>query len=173
MNARRSEIHGFTLVEMMVAVTIGALVMILILASFRSISTSLVATEHYRDMHHDLRHATDVMRRDLARSSGVSQYNATNQLTLVTKVPGAGTSQVVYSLASNLLDRTVGSSPSETLSSGVDELEFTLYDQSGVITATPANAYFVEVKIAVKKQGVRDAYTDVIQTRIRMRAKGL
>lgn len=175
MNIQNSKTQGFTLVEMMVAVTISALVMILILSSFRSISTSLVTTEHYRDMHHDVRHTMDVMRRDLTRSFGVFQYNATNRLALVTAGSGAGTNRivVVYSLTNNLLRRTEGSFPAETMGTGVEELELTLYDQSGAVTTIPANAYFVGVKMAVKKQGVRDTYTDVLQTRIRMRTKGL
>jgi prepilin-type N-terminal cleavage/methylation domain-containing protein len=168
--------RGFTLVEMMVALTVGAAVTIVILASFGSLSTSLKATEHYRNMHHDVRHAMDVMRQDIIRGSGVSACVSSNHLVMTTEVSGAGTVSVVYDYnqSSNSLSRTENSGPSVTLATGVvDKVTFTLYDASGVMTTDPASAYFVGVKMEMKKQGVRDTYVDELQIRNRMRAKGL
>ena len=165
--------RGFTLVEMMVALTVGAAVTIMILASFGSLSTSLKATENYRDMHHDVRHAMDIMRQDITRGSGVSACVSSNRLAMTTEAPSTGTISVDYILSSNRLLRAEDSGPSVALATGVDKVTFTLYDALGAITADPASAYFVGVKMEMKKQGVRDTYMDELQIRNRMRAKGL
>lgn len=163
--------NGFTLVEMMIALTVGAAVMILILASFRSLSTSLAATEHYRSLHRAVRHAIDIMQRDIAAGSGVSACTTNSSLTLTT---GSNNVSVVYNLANHVLSRKVGTGSAETLATGVvDKITFTLYDASGAVTADPAGAYFVDVKMEMKAQGVRDTYADELQMRSRMRSKGL
>lgn len=175
MKTRNSNIkQGFTLVEMMVALTVGAAVMILILSSFRSLSTSMAATEHYKDMHHDVRHAMDVMQRDITSGSGVSQCIASNKLTLNTTGFGStGSVAVVYNLSNNVLSRTAGAGLAQTLATGVSKVTFALYDASGAITADSADAYFVGVDMEIKTQGVRNTYMDKLQIRNRMRVKGL
>jgi prepilin-type N-terminal cleavage/methylation domain-containing protein len=165
--------RGFTLVEMMIALTVGALVTIVILFSFRSLSTSLKATEHYRDMHHDVRHAMDVMRQDITRGSAVSSYASSNRLAMTVEGSNTNLVSVVYNLSSNSLSRTEASGSTNTLATGVDRVTFTLYDESGAVTTDPASAYFVGVKMEMKTQGVRTTYADELQTRNRMRAKGL
>ncbi len=165
--------RGFTLVEMMVALTVGSLVMILILVSFSSLSTSLKATENYRNMHHDVRHAMDVIEQDITRGTGVSACVSSNRLAMTTEVSGTNTVSVVYNLSSNSLLRTENPGSTNTLATGVDTITFTLYDASGAVTTDPASAYFVGVKMEMKTQGVRDTYVDELQTRNRMRGKGL
>jgi hypothetical protein len=59
------------------------------------------------------------------------------------------------------------------LASGVDRVTFTLYDASGALISDPADAYFVGVEMALETQGVRNSYSDKLQMRSRMRAKGL
>lgn len=166
--------RGFTLVEMMVAVTLSALSMVLILSSFLAISTSLAASSHYREMHHEVRHAMDLLRRDITRGSGVSQYSALNLLT-VTTTAGVSTNaiSVAYTFASNRLFRAEASGTPVTLATGVTGVSFALYDDSGAGTTNLANAYLVGVKIGMKRQGVRTAYEDVLETRNRMRRKGI
>lgn len=164
--------RGFTLVEMMVALSVGTTVLILVLSSFRSLSTSLAATGHYRDMHHDVRHAMDIMQKDITRGSGVSQCFTTNLLAMTTLSGSSSSAAVVYHLTSNVLFRTEGSA-TNVLAVGVSGLSFTLYDVSGDATADPAAAYFVGVNMSMQTHGVRDTYADALQTRIRMRAKGL
>jgi prepilin-type N-terminal cleavage/methylation domain-containing protein len=165
--------RGFTLVELMVAVTVGTLVMILVLASFSTLSTSMAATGRYREMHHDVRYAMGVLQRDITRGIGVSGF-ASNRLVLSTTGQGGGGSvSVVYSLSSNVLTRAESGGASEMLASGVDRVTFTLYDASGALISDPADAYFVGVEMALETQGVRNSYSDKLQMRSRMRAKGL
>lgn len=165
--------QGFTLVEMLVALTVGSLVTIIILSSFRSLSTSLAGTENYRDMHHDVRYAMDVMRRDITKGSSVSECVASNRLVMLVESAASNTVSVAYNLASNSLARTEASGSANTLATGVDKVTFTLYDKLGAITSVPADAYFVGVKMEMKTRGVREVYADELQTRNRMRAKGL
>jgi prepilin-type N-terminal cleavage/methylation domain-containing protein len=166
--------QGFTLTEMMVAVTVGALSMVLIFSSFLAISTSLAASSHYREMHHEVRHAIDLLRRDLTRGSGVSNFSASNLLT-VTTAAGVSTNtiSVAYTVASNQLFRTEGAGTPVMLATGVVNVVFTLYDASGAGTTSPSEAYSAGVKIGMRRQGVRTAYEDVLETRNRMRRKGL
>lgn len=170
-NAKKK--RGFTLVEMMVAVTLSALSLALILSSFLAISTSLAASAHYREMHHEVRHAMDLLRRDIIRGSGVLQYSASNLLT-VTTTAGVSTNaiSVAYTFASNRLFRAEASDPSVVLAKGVEGVLFALYDVSGAGTTNLADAYSVGVKMGLKRQGVRTAYEDVLETRSRMRRKG-
>ncbi len=165
--------QGFTLVEMMVALTVGALAAIVILYSFGSLSTSLKAAEHYRNMHYAARHTIDVMGKDIASGSNVSACVSSSGLTMTVMRSDGSTVPVVYNLSGNSLSRSEDSQSSVTLATGVDKVTFTLYDESGTnnVTATPANAYFVDVKMEMKTQGVRNTYTDVLQTRNRMRVK--
>lgn len=166
--------QGFTLTEIMVALAVGAAVLIIILFSFSSLSSSLAATGHYRDMHRDIRHAMDVLKRDLVRGVGVSQCVPSNTLELViTEFGSSATASVVYSLQSNILYRTENSDPAEELAERVHEVSFALYDMSGAATTSAADAYFVEVEIAMQTQGVRDTYADRLQARVRLRSKGL
>lgn len=162
--------QGFTLVEMMVALTVGALVMILILSSFSSLSTALASSRHYRNMHQDVRYSMNVMQKDITGASGVLEYIASNRLVLST---GTNAVSVAYNLSSNVLSRTVSSGSAKALAAGVDGILFTLYEASGAATADPASAYFVRVEMSMKTSGVRDTYLDTLQIRSRMRGKGL
>jgi hypothetical protein len=125
-------------------------------------------------MHHDVRYAIDVIGKDITRGSSVSECVSSNKLVIAVMGSDASTVSVVYNLLSNSLLRTEGSQPSVTLATGgVDKITFTLYDAAAVLTVNPASAYFVGVKMEMKVQGVRDTYVDELQTRSRMRAKGL
>jgi hypothetical protein len=113
------------------------------------------------------------MRRDITRGSGVSDCISSNRLVLTTVVSGTNTVSVAYNLSGNSLLRTETPGSTSTNATGVDKITFTLYDASGEVTADPASAYFVGVKMEMKTQGVRDTYADELQIRSRMRAKGL
>ncbi|MEI8207195.1 MAG: prepilin-type N-terminal cleavage/methylation domain-containing protein [Kiritimatiellales bacterium] len=163
--------QGFTLVEMMIALTVGALAAIVILYSFGSLSTSLKATEHLRNMHYGARHAIDIIGKDIIRGANVSACVSSNNLTMTVMRSDASTVPVVYNLSGNSLSRSENSQTAVTLATGVNKVTFTLYDTEGVVTAAPASAYFVDVKMEMKTQGVRNTYTDELQTRTRMRVK--
>ena len=165
--------RGFTLVEMMVALTVGALATVIILSSFRSLSTSLAATGHYRDMHHDVRHAMDIMRQDITKGSSVSECVSSNRLAMIVKGADSNLVSITYNLSSNSLSRTEASGTPVALATGVDQVTFTLYDAAGAVTTDPSGTYFVGVKMEMKTRGVRDTYADALQMRSRMRAKGL
>jgi prepilin-type N-terminal cleavage/methylation domain-containing protein len=166
---------GFTLTEVMVALAAGTIIMILILASFSPLSTSLTTTETVRTLHNDVRHAMDVMTRDIARGSAVTQCIATN--TLAVNAPQTGSSSnivsIVYSLSGDTLSRKEGSDPSETLASGISAITFTLYDTAGGLTVDPSAAFFVEVDIQAQARAVLNTHTDRFRTRTRLRRKGL
>jgi Tfp pilus assembly protein PilW len=165
---------GFTLVELMVAVTVGTLAVVLILSVYLAISTSLAASADYREMHHEVRHAMDRLRKDITGGSAVSQHTASSLLAVTTTAGGSTNPvSVVYALANHQLSRTVASGTPVILATGVDQVLFTLYDESGVDTASLTDACSVGVKIEIERQGVRNTYEDVLETRNRMRRKGL
>lgn len=162
--------RGFTLVEMMMALAVGSLIMVLVLSAFSALSSSLASAESYRDIHHDVRYAMDFIKRDIARGSEVSSCVTNSRLALVT---GSNKVSVVYNLTDNIFSRTDSGSVTNLLVSGVESVSFSLYDASGTATSSPTNAYFVDVKMNMQTHGVRDTYTDELQTRVRMRGKGL
>lgn len=167
--------RGFTLVEMMIALAIGAVITVIIMAFFSSLSSSTQASEQYREMHRDVRHAINVLQRDITRSSGVTDWNASKKLAMTTAKTGAGTGsvEVVYELSGGKLSRKEGPAAAETLATDVKAVAFTLYDSAGNVTTTPADAYFAGAEVEVEKHGVRETYTDKLQTRARMRTKNL
>lgn len=167
--------QGFTLVEVMVALAAGTVIMILVLGAFGSLTTTLTTTECYRNMHNDIRHAMDVMQRDIARGSGVLDCIASNRLALTTQEASASTNfvSVVYTLTSNTLYRTQGSGAGDLLATDIESISFALYDLAGMAATTPADAYFVDVQIEAQTQAVLNTYEDEVRTRTRLRSKGL
>ncbi len=170
MNTRETKNkQGFTLVEMLVALAIAAIAIPVILSSFMALSTSMTASQYYRDMHYGVRHAMDLITRDIARGHSVSACSPSSSLTLKT---GSDTNTVVYLLENKILKRN----GVDLTSNGVKSVAFTLYDQSGtnsVNSASPGSAYFVDVKIVMEQKGVRNTYNDELRVRSRMRCKGL
>jgi prepilin-type N-terminal cleavage/methylation domain-containing protein len=163
--------HGFTLVEMMIALTVGALAAIVILYSFGSLSTSLKATGYFRDMHYGARRAMDTIGKDIIRGTNVLECVSSSRLAITVMPSNSISVSVVYNLSSNSLSRSQDSEQPVTLATGVDQVTFTLYDANRVVTVDLASACFVDVNMKMKTQGVRNTYTDELQTRNRMRGK--
>ena len=162
---------GFTFVEVIISVALGAALLMLVLTSFLDLSHSALAITHYRDLHSDARHALDIMSRDIVAASEVSAYVSPNSLDIQV-VSTSGVQSVRYYLLGEDLHRVFGGSD-RTLATGLDALAFSLFTESGASTSTPVEAHSVDVLMEMTAQGVRDTYTDVLQVRRRMRNKGI
>lgn len=163
--------QGFTLVEMLIALAIAAIAITVILSSFMALSTSMTASQHYRDMHYSVRHAMDLITRDVTRSYGVKTCIASSKLELRI----SNTNTVVYNLSGNSLSRKEGAASAVMLATnGVKSVDFEMYEKNGTTkTLLPNSAYFVDVQIVMEQKGVRNTYNDELRMRSRMRCKGL
>lgn len=166
--------RGFTLVEMVVAVALSAVAMLLVLSSFSSISLLMSTTRHNHSMRGDMRNAMMIFQRDATRGIDISEWSATNRVRMLTARHGVstGTVDVVYEVLTNALVR-IADGATNTLATGVQGVDFTLYDKQGATTVAPGSAFFVGMDLHLDRQSVRTNYTDRLQARARMRRKNL
>lgn len=158
----RGSRSGFTLVELMISLTLAALVIPMILSAYGSVSTSIMAAEKYKLMHNNARRAVDNLRKDL--------FEATNVVSCVTNLSLSvrTTDTILYSHSGTNLTRRVGGGTAIPIATGVHSILFSLYDEDRLPTTVPADAFFVEMTIWMRMQGVRTTYEDVLQTRVRL-----
>lgn len=75
-------VRGWTLVEMMVAITAGLIVLAAFIAVTLTLNTSFVAVGNYSDLDKASRYTLDNLTRDIRSTAGVSSSSTTTSLTL-------------------------------------------------------------------------------------------
>lgn len=124
--------RGFTLVEVMVATAVGALVLTGVAAVFVGSSVSFSAVGNYVSLDRDSQYAMDQMSRDIRRSANLTTFT-TNQLVF----NYAGTTNLILTydpLVGNLMSWKTGDGATNILLTGCEALEFSMYSnipQSG------------------------------------------
>lgn len=152
---------GFTLVEILVAVTISGFVLAGVLAANLQIMKGGVRAAQYVEMDAQVRRALDFLARDLRTASAIT-WNNSSDLTL-TIPAGSGTAQVTYAwtAASGTFFRVAGASSAvvtgrmelvrgiTALPDGTAGLVFARYDRSGAVATTDAATKRVQVTLTV------------------------
>jgi prepilin-type N-terminal cleavage/methylation domain-containing protein len=116
---------AFTLVELMVATAVGALVMTGVAAVLVGSNVSFAAIGNYINLDRSSEYAMDVMSRDIRRSANLASF-ATNQLVF----NYAGTTNLVftYDLSSaSLTSWKTGDAVTNVLLTGCDSLQFSMW----------------------------------------------
>lgn len=172
---RSAATRGFTLVELMVAVGVSALVLTGVAAVFVSSNFSFAAVGNYVSMDRSSENALDQMSRDIRRSANLTSF-ATNQLVF----NYAGTTSLVFTYdpaAGNLTSWKTGESTTNVLLTGCDSLQFSMFSnipQPGgnlTNTTTISNAKAISVNwrcsrtILGQKRNTEDTQEAVIVIR--------
>lgn len=121
----RSATRGYTLVELMVATGVGALVLTGVAAVFIGSNISFSVVGNYVSLDRSSEKALDEMSRDIRRSANLTSF-ADNQLIF----NYAGTTNLVLTYdaaARNLTSWKTGDATTNILLTGCDSLEFSMY----------------------------------------------
>ncbi len=184
----RQRSGGFTLVEVLVAVTISVFVLGGVLAANLQIMRGGVRLSHYVEMDSQVRRALEFLSRDLKAATAIT-WNGSSDLTLTLPVSGGGTTQVTYAWtsASGTFFRVAGASSATlvgrlelvrgipTLSDGSAGLTFARFDRDGVATTTNAATKSIQVNMTVGRsaRGAGAGSTTMVSATYTLRAKPL
>ncbi len=122
---QHSATRGFTLVELMVASAVGALVLTGVAAVFVGSNVSFSAVGNYVSMDRSSENALDQMSRDIRRSANLTRF-ASNQLVF----NYAGSTNMVFNYdpsVGNLTSWKTGDAVTNVLLTGCDSLQFSMY----------------------------------------------
>jgi prepilin-type N-terminal cleavage/methylation domain-containing protein len=160
----RRSARGFTLVELMVAVSAMTIVFAGIFAAYLFVGRNLTRLVNFQQQEVQSRRALREFTQDL--SGAVNLTTATSTQIALTKSTGPGTTPVTYaySAANGTLTRT-DSSGTRTLLSGVTTFTLSYYNESGSATTSTQSVKGVEFSYSsaagTSASGTRANYTTV------------
>jgi prepilin-type N-terminal cleavage/methylation domain-containing protein len=123
----KRDCRGFTLVEMMVGVSIGCLLLAALATLYMFSMRSFASLANYSDLNEKTRYASDIISRDIRSCLGVS--NATPNVLVLAEPSGGVTVQTTYTYDPNAgtLTKSILNGQTTVLLTGIDSLNFTLY----------------------------------------------
>ena len=116
--------RAFTLVEVIVASTLGAIIMAGTLTTFLFLGRSGANLRNYSDMESQARKSLEIFAEDTRQASAVS-WTSANSVTLVVNL-----ANIEYSYASGVFTRTTGGA-SSAMVTGITTFSFSAYDING------------------------------------------
>jgi type IV pilus assembly protein PilW len=150
---------GFTLVELMVAMTIGLIVLAAIYNIFTVQNKSFDVEEQITEMQQNARAAMDIMTREIRMAGYDPNSNATAKIITATAstlsfnldVPSDNTT-ITYAFDSGLkkITRTEGGGGAQPLAENIQAMAFTYYDVNGNVTAAPADIRQIKIDITAR-----------------------
>lgn len=159
---------GFTLVELLISVSLLILVIGISMSSYLAIAKSSAIAKQFSTMHGDLRFSFDKMTKELVSSSGI-WGGGEHWFRFVAERP-AGPQQVYYVFSNNKLYQM--DADLQVIADNVTDFEYTMYKEDGVTTTTTyTNAYSIDIYMKVEKQVTDELFDDVLQTRVMLRNK--
>ena len=169
---------GFTLVEALIASSIGALILGAITTTYIISLRGLTSISNYVEIHSDGRTAIDYFARDMRAANNLASFTASSYLrvTVPTNVTNSGsitaTKTITYQFNNGGFYRTdYGLGKTSLLATNITSVLFTLYDRAGstngVIAAT-AKGIQIDIKLR-KMNGSRTNSEDYLSARLIMR----
>ncbi len=149
---------GFTLVEVLVAAAIGALVLTAIMSTYIFSARSFAHVSNYTEMHGDTRRILDLMGRDVRASSAVTTALSTN---VALRVPTAfsngsvvSNKTVSYWIQNGMVYRREVNTGTVTtmLATNVTSLTFSFYDSAGSATSATGSVKRIEAALNLRKR---------------------
>jgi type IV pilus assembly protein PilW len=153
---RTADSRGYTLMELMVSMTIGLIVMASVATTFTSQTRTYSAQEQINQMEQNARGALDIMSREIKMAgykpnggsvTGVVSYSSTS-LTIqadlngdgIVSTSGSDHEQIAYAYdsANKRITRQVGNDAAAILAENISALTFTYYQSTGTSYATSA-----------------------------------
>lgn len=178
---RRRLAAAFTLLEAMIAVTIGVTMMGLAALTSVDLMKNFTAAEAFRNIHDEARRSMERLSRDIRSGiavtgfpSAASTASTTNEMSLSVMSSTDATNLVRYYLANNKLmrDETVaGVTTSTNLTDNVTSVQFTRYARPGQLATTTNDAIEIRVSLTITNSTSFRTSTDLLQARVMMRNK--
>lgn len=170
MTVKKTGSSAFTLVEIMVSMSILFTILAILMTSFLHLHRASAMTSLYSELHSDVRYSVDLITKDVMCASSVSAYPATNDITLTCEMP-AGPALVRYYLQSRKLYRSVDGANEQVVGNNIQSAAFSLFTRGGASTVQPAQAVFVDSYIYVASGTGKNRAEDMLQARTLMRNK--
>lgn len=171
---------GFTLVEMMVAVTLLSLVLLTMIPTFSVFTKSVAGLGNYAAMSRDSRSGLELISRDLHGAAALTKATAA-ELTLTMPIDGGGeTVNYAYDSTNGTFTRTAtdpsGAVLSAALFDDVDQFSLVYFNKLGVDVTSSASVLgqtkSVQINAKLVKKVITTANTDyIISARFLMRNK--
>ncbi len=186
MDSRRSSIprsspraarRGFTLVELIVAASLGGVVLAAVLGASLQLLRSGVRVSAYAEMNIQARRALEQLAVDMKAASDLTWHSATDISVTVEKSDGTSS---VYTYAwnsgTNQLIRVPGTSSSSqtgqlTLASGISSLAFSRLTTSGTEATTDSATKRVQVVLTLRRSGGATGASSRVATTFTLRNK--
>lgn len=166
-----------TLVEILVAMTIGVTMIGMAMVTSVELYKNLGAAETYSLMHDEARQAVAFMSRDIRCGISVSTTNATH-LTLSSIGLTGTTNTVEYLLQTNIntptiknLIRVENGGGTNVLTAHATSIDFEYWSNPGNKATTPTSTFEVRASLTITNEGSFRISTDLLQTRVLLRNK--
>lgn len=167
---------GYTIVELMVAGSVGAFILAGVLSTYVYAVKGFRAIGNYVEIHQGGRRAVDQFSQDVRGVSGITAFSSTNLImtipTAFNNTGGAISNKTVsYYLKSGTLFRTDTSTGiTNDLCPNIYQLTFTLYDRIGSNTSLRTIAKGIQVDIQLRKYVMSQIESeDYLSARLDMR----
>jgi hypothetical protein len=165
-------------VEVLIAGTIGTVIMGAVITTYLVSVRGFTAISNYSEIHADGRRAVDIFSRDMRTLYQITSYGPSN---LVCRLPtgfsssGAVTSYktITYSINKGALYRSDSSTgKTSMLATNIYQLNFKLYDRIGSNTTVIGTAKGIQLDIKLRKRVVSQIQSeDYLSARLDMRNK--
>lgn len=170
---------AFTMVEVLVASLIGAVILGGVMSTYIFSVRSFSAVSNYGEIQRNARQAGDFFARDMRAVSGISAYSSTN---ITVAIPTS------FSNGSVLSNKTVsywvgqqalyryelknGTATTTPLATNVNQITLTLYDSAGNATVSTSTAKGIVLSLGFRaRTGSKTQSLDYVSARIDMRNK--
>ena len=161
---KAKSINGFTLVELMVSMSIGMVIIAAVTTTFMSQTRIYNAQEQINEMQQNARGALDIIAREVKMAgynpNGASFLGVTYSTTQLMvqadldSTPGISVSSIAnekityeYDAANKRITRAVGDGGAQTLAEHVTAFDFSYLDGTGTATTVSANIRQVSISI--------------------------
>ena len=166
-----SKKQGFTLVEMLISMTIGAIALSIGLGSIMFLSRGMVGLINYADMNTASRSALEVFSRDIRMGSHV-QASTVDYLAFNVDKRDGSSDFVVYEYVDQegVLYRKFNANPRTALLKEIDEMEMRYFTLRRNPTSKPLEVKEVQFEIIMEKQALQITNTNhIISAQFMMR----
>ena len=181
----RGRRRGFTLVEVLIATTLGVFILAGVLTANLQVIRGGIRVSNYVEMDTQVRRALEFLGRDLKSATAIT-WNGDSDITLTLPGTGGATTQVTYAwtAASGAFFRVAGASSAVVTGrlelirgipaapDGSAGLAFARFDRDGNAATTDAATKRVQVSMTLRRSGVaRAASTHPIAATFTLRSK--
>lgn len=171
---------AYTLVEVLVAAAVGAIVLAAISTTYIISLRGFRAVSNYAEIHADGRLAVNKFSRDMRAVNDIASFSSSYlRATIPTNFTAsgavAGVKTITYSYNSGCLYRTdssvLGGSPL-LITTNIQSFGMTMFDRAGNATTLASNARGIQLDMTLRKRVVSQQQTeDFISARLVMRNK--